>query len=296
MPAHTLRTVEGLGFQQLDPLPTEAEVQRFFEDEYYEMIRRGERGVDIQRSLEGGDPARRQAEWMAHTVHRDFADAIRTHAAGTRVLEVGCGLGELLDFLRAEGFDAEGLDPAATAIDAVRARGITAHLGHFEALAEGALAAERYDAILFPSVAEMFRDPVRAFRCAHDLLVPGGIVIVRCGNDGNPLQRAAVDHLGAPEWWVAVPDHLNYFTFESMRCVLTAAGLDVVHEQGDFPMELWLLLGFDYLSDRALGKECHERRVRFEMTVPVELRRRIYTALASAGVGRTMFVVARRPG
>ena len=68
----------------------------------------------------------------------------------------------------------------------------------------------------------------------------------------------------------------------------------MVHEQGDFPMELFLLMGDDYVNTPKQGESCHRRRVQFEQAVPGGLRRRLYAALAREGVGRNCLTFAER--
>ena len=87
--------------------------------------------------------------------------------------------------------------------------------------------------------------------------------------------------------------HINYFDFESLGGLLERKGLEVVHRQGDFPMELFLLMGENYVGDSEVGERCHEKRVRFETALPAELRRCMYEALAGVGVGRSCLVCGR---
>ena len=91
-----------------------------------------------------------------------------------------------------------------------------------------------------------------------------------------------------------MPDHVNYFTFDSLGRVLESLGLEVVDAIGDFPMEMFLLMGDDYVADRTLGPQCHRRRVAFELGLTGELRRSIYRNLARAQTGRNCFVFARK--
>lgn len=56
-------------------------------------------------------------------------------ASETRVLEIGCGDGTRLGWLREHrGVDAHGVDPSADAVDAARARGVDARQGTADAL------------------------------------------------------------------------------------------------------------------------------------------------------------------
>lgn len=112
-------------------------------------------------------------------------------------------------------------------------------------------------------------------------------------NDFSEIQLAAHKQLGKEAWWTAIPDHINYFDFQSLHSLLERMGVEVIYSQGDFPMELFLLMGDDYVGNPEVGSRCHQRRVRFEMAIPDELRRRIYRALAEVGVGRDCLVFGR---
>jgi hypothetical protein len=124
-------------------------------------------------------------------------------------------------------------------------------------------------------------------------LNPGGLICIRVPNDFTEIQLSAQKHLNKKEWWIAVPDHINYFDFQSLHHLLEAAGFEVFYSQGDFPMELFLYMGEDYIGLPDVGKRCHQKRVNFDMTVPGELRRRMYQALAAIGVGRNCLVFGR---
>jgi hypothetical protein len=76
--------------------------------------------------------------------------------------------------------------------------------------------------------------------------------------------------------------------------MLVGEGMEIVHVQGDFPMELFLLMGHDYLDNSEVGKQCHQQRVSFELALDGTLRRKMYQALGSAGIGRTCIIAARK--
>ena len=283
------------GYGRLARQPDRAEVEAYFRDEYYGAIERGEKAIDIKRSMQGGDAANRQAHWMSETLYADIAAILRDHAPGRRVLEIGCGLGDLLVDLKARDFEVAGVEIAPPAAEHARKRGLTVHEGAFETLIETSLAGLQFDAVIFVNVLEQMPDPEAALRTATRLLGPDGIVFVRSGNDFNPLQTALSEQVGHGDYWV-VPDHIYYFNFDSLASLMNACGLAPVHRQGDFPMELLALLGHDFIADPSCGKDAHERRVDFEMTVPADTRRRLYRALGEAGLGRCLMMAARKAG
>ena len=125
-----------------------------------------------------------------------------------------------------------------------------------------------------------------------NLLTNTGMIVIQVPNDFNELQLAAQKQLNKKPWWIAIPDHINYFNFRSLHALLERLGFKVIHSQGSFPMELFLLMGDDYVGNPEVGSKCYQKRVRFEMSIPGELRRRIYIALAEIGVGRDCLVFA----
>jgi hypothetical protein len=64
-------------------------------------------------------------------------------------------------------------------------------------------------------------------------------------------------------------------------------------------MEAFLMMGDDYTSDRELGRACHKKRKRFDLALDAagfkETRRAFYRALANAGMGREVVLIARKP-
>ncbi|WP_323797432.1 class I SAM-dependent methyltransferase [Nisaea sp.] len=283
------------GHRVLDPMPTREDLDRFYAEQYYKLINEGELASDIARANRGGDEAADQEKWLRETVHKDIIDILLEFAPGKRVAEVGCGLGELVNDMKQAGLEPLGIDLASDAVEAVKSKGLDALEGSLDGLFEdGTIKPESLDAVVFNNVLEFTHDPAHNLGTASKILKPGGVLMVRGGNDFNALQMAAVDSLGLREWWVSAPGHINYLTFDAVEAMMHDVGVMPFHRHGEFPMELWLLLGFDYISERALGADCHNRRVAFERSIPTEVRRRLYKAFGQAELGRTMVIAGRR--
>ena len=80
----------------------------------------------------------------------------------------------------------------------------------------------------------------------------------------------------------------------SLQTTFDYCGFDRVYQQSDFPMELFLLMGENYVGDAAKGDACHRRRVELELSLPSQVRRRMYQAFAQSGVGRNILMFGRR--
>lgn len=293
---HPVSKDERGGYYRLDPIPTDDELSVFYESRYYDLIRRGGRAPELRKLTAGGETAERELKWLHDCMYTDIAETFRERFARVRsVLDVGAGTGEFVHFLRGAGFEAEGIEPAREPAEAARQRGLPIHTAN---LAQWAGSAERigsYDAIVMLNVLEHVPDPHSVILSCRELLKPGGVLVVRVPNDFSELQKAAQQALGASSWWICAPDHINYFNVETLRGFLGRCGMHVEHEMTDFPMEMFLLMGENYVANPSAGASAHGKRVQFELSLPSTLRRKLYAALAQAGAGRNIMTFARKP-
>ncbi len=137
-------------------------------------------------------------------------------------LEIGCGSGQNLERLAAQGLDVAGVDPDGAACAAARRRGLAVWQGVAEAL-PGPVAGQRFDLVVLTHVLEHCLDPAAALAQAAARLAPGGRMMVEVPNNGCAGAKAA----GACWHWLDVPRHLNFFTESSLRALVGQAGLVV---------------------------------------------------------------------
>jgi 2-polyprenyl-3-methyl-5-hydroxy-6-metoxy-1,4-benzoquinol methylase len=281
------------GFRHLDPIPPEAEINEFYESRYYDLLRKGGRAPELRRLMEGGAVAARELQWLRDALYTDIVTILEGIAPGRRLLEVGCGTGEFLALSQEHGFRGVGTEPALEAANRAASKGLTVHNLTLEKFVAHSGAA-KFDVVVMINVLEHVPNPIQTLQQCSQALVPGGILCVRVPNDFTDIQEAAKKKLGADPWWIAVPDHINYFNFASLRRTLDLLGFDTVYAQGDFPMEMFLLMGENYIGNQDVGSGCHARRVQFDLGLQPELRRKIYSALGSVGVGRDCVVFGRK--
>lgn len=286
------------GFRHLDPVPTAEFLERFYGEHYMELMDAGGRAPELRRLLRGGDDRERELAWLRSTIYADVEQLLSAEggADARRLLDIGAGTGDFLAFATEQGWEAEGIEPSKLAAG----RASEAGLNVANETLEGFLAArpERegsYDGVSMLNVLEHVPDPVGFLTLVRRLLRPGtGVLVLSVPNDFTALQAAAAEAQGLREWWVAVPDHINYFDFASLERTLEGCEFEPVARTGTFPMELLLLLGVDYVSTPSLGPAAHQRRIAFEAALPTAVRRGLYEALAAAGFGRNCVVAARR--
>jgi 2-polyprenyl-3-methyl-5-hydroxy-6-metoxy-1,4-benzoquinol methylase len=281
------------GFLRLDPIPPEAEVGEFYESRYYDLIRKGNRAPELQRLMQGGDSANQELRWLKEGLYTDIVSTLEDVAPGRRLLEVGCGTGDFLSFAAERKFEGVGTEPAFEVAQRAGSRGLTVHALTLEKFAAQS-PSERFDVVVMLNVLEHMPDAVGTLQQCRQMLAPDGILCIRVPNDFSEIQDAARQKLSREPWWIAVPDHINYFNFASLRTLLYRLGFETVYAQGDFPMELFLLMGENYVGDPEVGSRCHARRVQFDLGLTPALRRKIYSALGSAGVGRDCLVFGKK--
>lgn len=280
---------EACAFRHVLPLPNASDQRAAYEEAYY----RDEKPTYLTR-------AREDAEW-SRLAWDDrlslFEDLLKAEAARPlSILDIGCGPGWFLNAAKDRGWKAQGIEPSRQAAAHAQSLGLPVVNALFDETTAPTL--DRTDVAHLNNMLEHVADPVGLLRLAIARVWPGGLVCVGVPNDYNALQEAA-RATGSPAWWLAPPHHLNYFDFASLEALLKRLGLEIVETLTSFPMELFLLMGDNYVGDDAVGRACHMRRKQFDLALEKAglgtVRRKLYGALAKAGIGREAIIVARKP-
>ena len=207
----TLVRCRGCGLVYLDPRPTAAEIGGFYPDDYHTA-----HGT-------AGPVQRLEDAWR----RRQFAEVARWLAelrpGRGRLLDIGCGSGELLEALRDDGWRVSGVEPSARSAEIARTqRGLDVQTAAFD---DASLPESSYDVVVFAAALEHLHDPVAALTRARRLLTPGGLVAVLF----LPLIDAPQARLFGPRWiGLDLPRHLYQFGTHSFAAAADAAGLRVV--------------------------------------------------------------------
>ena len=283
------------GFLRLDPLPTPEEVAEYYASEFYDRANTSYVNDSSLENLEEEAEFHRRA-YEDHFRLLDTWVNLHRPLSHCRVADIGSGFGHWLAFLREKGVSGYGVEPVESGVEFTRSMGIeTYQLGVEDMTAPPGGAV---DVVTMINVLEHLRDPFAAlvgFR--ENWLKPGGWILIRVPNDFNDFQVAANELHDLGEWWVAAPRHINYFSHVTLRALLDHAGYETVASTSTFPLEMFLLMGDIYVGDPAVGKDCHRKRVLFERSLELaghtEARSRLYEALASAGLGREVVLLAQ---
>jgi SAM-dependent methyltransferase len=157
-------------------------------------------------------------------LRREFRRAVkfvRRHCGSGRLLEIGCAYGFFLREAQPY-FEVSGVELAEDAADHCRRSGFNVLHGVPDEETLGRLGT--MDAIVLLDVIEHLPDPRQTLvLCAHQLK-PGGIIVLTTGDFGSLLARLVGTH-----WRLMTPpQHLWFFTHESIKRLSAAIGLQLV--------------------------------------------------------------------
>ncbi len=138
----------------------------------------------------------------------------------SRVLDVGCGRGDLGASLVEAGWRVDGVEPSASACEIARSRGVNALQG---TLSTVDLQDGRYSAVIFSHSLEHVVSPYETLRRSARLLQPGGMVIISVPNFAS-WQRYC---FGAAWFGLDLPRHRAHFTPRALTDLIKAVGFEV---------------------------------------------------------------------
>ncbi len=207
--------------------------------EVYEVLRRGQRPANQEPFYEAFHSA---ASLQPRVIRPDnftyravIAALDRYLGTGMRVLDIGCGLGALSFYMASKGNQVVGIDISERAIQSCRASAQSLGLADrtcFEAVDFISATFEGpFHLILCSEVLEHLPDDYHALAKIHDLLSPGGVVILSVPSANAPVHRLRLRLFGHDAFDERV-GHLRRYTSDELTTKVEAAGLRVVESWG----------------------------------------------------------------
>lgn len=150
--------------------------------------------------------------------------------AGQRVLDLGCGAGGFSLYAAGRGATVLGVDVSERAIatnrQAATALGLSALSFACQDVAEFHTD-ERFDVVMLIEVLEHLPDDRRMLRKVHELLEPGGLLLMSVPSSNAPLHRSYVKRYGRDPFDERV-GHLRRYDAPTLFNLLHAAGFELV--------------------------------------------------------------------
>jgi SAM-dependent methyltransferase len=276
---------EKCGFKHIISIPTDDELEQIYSHEYYTQ----EKPFYIERYRE-------DLEWW-NTVYARRYEILEQHLSSQqrRILDIGSGPGYFLLNGKNRGWQVKGIEPSIKA--AVHSQGLGLDVENIYFSEQIAPTLGSFDAINMGEVLEHIPNPTALLKLVHGQLNVDGLVCIVVPNDFNPFQLILRDHLGFEPWWVAPPHNINYFDFKSLASLLEKCGFEVLHQESTFPIDLFLLMGDNYIGNDEEGRICHAKRMNFEKAMlragSGDILAKIYSAIADLNLGREVVIYAR---
>jgi 2-polyprenyl-3-methyl-5-hydroxy-6-metoxy-1,4-benzoquinol methylase len=284
LPATTCRICGGaaltLAYEGATASPTGEQVAptRHHPGEQPELHRCGRCGVlqarVIERDLKTAytkmvDEAYVAEEAARRATSRNLLAAASLHLNGDGpplILDVGCGVGLLLDEARRRGWRTQGVELSDWGVRRARHLGLDVFQGTLE---EAGLAPSSYDAVFMIDVLEHLADPVRTLANVAQVLRPGGVLCLVTPNAASAAARA----LGS-RWWGLLPGHVVLFPHRRLCELLCIMGFGIRSQRSGalrFSLDYWIRNAGGYLPGMTLVRRGLRIAGLDRLTVPVNL-------------------------
>ena len=162
-----------------------------------------------------------------------------------RILDVGSATGVFLSVLKKHQIAGVGVDVSLDAVSFCKKQGLEAYQGTLVRVAGQKKWHGVFDAVAACQVIEHEQDPFAFFTTVKKLLKPNGIVVVTTPNHDVWWRR----WMGNA--WIGYrhPEHLFFFTPDTLSLLMRKAGLSVSLVRKDFPRQYSVSYAFNRLSD-----------------------------------------------
>ena len=164
----------------------------------------------------------------------DFAG----YRQNNRLLDLGCGAGDLLQAARKHGWEGQGLDVSEHAAQHVRELGFEVFVGE---LAAAKFPTAHFDVVTAAELLEHVFDPRALVAEVARILRPGGLFWLT-----TPHARGLSARLLGLKWQcIWPPEHLQLFSIAGLKALLRSAGFRGVRVDttGGNPIEIWHAFG-----------------------------------------------------
>ena len=274
------------GFSHLKPIPKIEELEKMYVHKFYQNLKPKYIKKDESEL----------SYW--NLTFDDKLEILEKHVKGKKkkILDIGCGAGFFLNRAKQRSWNTVGIEPSPIAAKYARSNGIEIIQTTFEKfLTQNS---EKFDVIHSKFFLEHVREPETVCKSCFKILKKNGIICFEVPNDFNLLQKIVTENLKKNSYWVAPPEHINYFSPLSLQKLLKKTGFKILYTESTFPLEFFLLFGLDYLNNDKIGKKIHSMRMNFESILHSSgnnaLKRELYSYLAKQGLGREIIVYAQK--
>lgn len=197
------------GFKFINPRPANNEIGKYYQSEQY-----------ISHNSSRFNLLSFTYRIARYFTIRGKYRLIKTSSNGTKLLDIGCGTGEVIKYCKEHGFTVQGVEPTKSAREfAIEKNGLDVKAS----LEEVSLIPTRYNCITLWHVLEHIHDLNSTLTLVKSLLDPEGALIIAVPNSDS------YDAKVYGEFWAAydVPRHLYHFTKDTMKILAQKHGFTI---------------------------------------------------------------------
>jgi SAM-dependent methyltransferase len=195
------------GFVYLNPRPTQIEMQKYYPEDYY-SFQRWKENVGFIRFWY------RKLKWdfLSRSSLTRFP-AIPRFIPNGKILDFGCGSGEVLAILRSLGWQSSGIEINEKAARYARSKGLEVYTQDLKSVN---FPDDHFDVVRIRSVLEHLHDVTGLLKEIHRILKSGGQLLLVVPN------IESVEFKMFKENWFSldIPRHLNHFSSKSLKNLL----------------------------------------------------------------------------
>ena len=282
------------GYLRVDPLPSSAELSAYYYSDYYQNP------LGTYASEYTLDEIKHKAI-RNQFLFRVLTDQV-SHSKNFTFLDIGCGEGFLLATFAKNGWNVLGLDFSSYGVEKFNSSLLKNFIvgdiyDSIESLIE---INKKFDCINLGNVLEHAISPVLLLERIRNLMSQHSSLLITVPNDFSKLQEFLQDHnMIEKQYWIAVPDHLNYFNHISLSETVRRSQLILMEVFADFPIE-WFLANdrSNYSKYPSAGKAAHFSRVMLDSLITsgedFKAIKNFWSAMPGVGQGRTVSVLCKR--
>jgi SAM-dependent methyltransferase len=280
-----------LGYYEVKDKPSIEELKEFYSKQYYQDSKGA---YQAEYSDEEILFFKNKTEQKYNIILDEF-DKSNKKIQNLSLLDVGCGEGWALDFFKNKKWDVLGLDYSNFGCSKCNPNCIDSLIvgDIYESLSKLKKQARKFDVILLLNVLEHVLNPIELLNDFKNVISENGILVIDVPNDFSDLQLHLLNNgiINRP-FWILIPDHISYFTKDSLSNIGNFAGWKLNKLTTGYPIDLNLFnVNTNYIMDKTKGKAVHEARIKIENFLHEESPEKanlIFEAMASAGIGRNL--------
>mgnify|MGYP003973813501 CR=1 FL=1 len=275
------------GYWTFTNLPVQEDLSDYYSKKYYQD---GCGSYEIAYKEEEIEYFRLKAK-----VIRSCIEKINPTYKKFKVLDGGCGEGWVLSEFLENGYSVKGIDFSRYGIEKINPHVLEYfQQGDIYQLLEEIISnGEKRDVIILANVIEHVLDPESLLDKISQVMHKETALAIVVPNDFSPLHNYLFEKkIIYKKFWIAFPEHLNYFNLESMTNTLENAGFTIKKIIADNPIDLNLLnQNSNYINSPDKGEKTHQYRVLSDLFLSSQNFNAFLDyseCLAKMGVGRDL--------